>query len=195
MAFGYLTIQRFVTLVTFGIFAQTIKTKFPNKIPKKCNFVYGYIYGFISQSFELWPKPYLKEEEKFEYSFEIVSPLILLNIFDKDTMFKIIRIHATPESYQDYCDKHTSYLEGVQIGSKDARELWLENKTPSRMADGFLIPQEDLMIEKNCYDNDSNKDSESFELIEKSNPDEDFLKKYIEGVKEQINKYYDDAMK
>ena len=110
-------------------------------------------------------------------------------------MHKILRVNATPESYQDYCDKHISYSEGVQIGSKDARELWLENKTPSRMADGFLIPHEGLMIEKNCYDNDSNKDSESFELIEKSNPNEDFVKKYIEGVKEQINKYYDNLMK
>lgn len=191
MPLGYMTRDKFVTLTILGILSQTKKTEYSNKLPIKCNFVRGYVWGYISKSFELWSKPILKEDEKFEYSFEVVVPFVLLNIFNPDEMHYLLDINSSPEKYESFCSQHKSYEEGVHKGAEEAYGAWVENKTPTKMADGFLIPHSNLIVDKNCYENIVNKDNESFELIENASEEEDIFKIHMNKIKQETIDYYD----
>lgn len=197
---GGISREKFVTLVTLAIMAQTRKTKNPNKLPNgKSYFLFGYVYGFISRAYETWPKPILKKEEEFEYSFEVVVPLIMLNMFTSKTMLHILECNESEEKYNYTIENYPNYKTGIQIGAEDAQLAFIQGGTPYKLSDGFLIPHEENLISKGCYNEDIvvvNKDTESFHLInDPKTIDEDIFKNYQKKTIQEINDYYDDLMK
>lgn len=197
---GGISREKFVTLVTLAIMAQTRKTKNPNKLPNgKSYFLFGYVYGFISRAYETWPKPLLKKEEEFEYSFEVVVPLIMINMFTPNTMAHILECNESEEKYNYIIENYPNYKEGIQIGAEEAQLAFIQGGTPYKLGEGLLLPREEIFIEKGCYNEDIvvvNKDKESFELINDPNTlGEDIFKNYQKKTIQEINDYYDDLMK
>ena len=197
---GGISREKFVTLVTLAIMAQTRKTKNPNKLPNgKSYFLFGYVYGFISRAYETWPKPILKKEEEFEYSFEVVVPLIMINMFTPNTMAHILECNESEEKYNYIIENYPNYKEGIQIGAEEAQLAFIQGGTPYKLGEGLLLPREEIFIEKGCYNEDIvvvNKDKESFELINDPNTlGEDIFKNYQKKTIQEINDYYDDLMK
>jgi len=193
---GGISREKFVTLVTLAIMAQTRKTKNPNKLPVgKSYFLFGYVYGFISRAYETWPKPILKKEEEFEYSFEIVVPLIMLNMFSPKTMAHILECNESEEKYRYTVENFPNYGTGIQIGAEDAQLAFIQGGTPYKLSDGFLVPHEENLINKGCYDDEIvlvNKNEESFNLInDPETKNEDIFKNYQRKTIKEIEEYYD----
>lgn len=193
--FGGIDKEKFVTLVTLAIMSQTRDTKNPNILPGPSYFVFGYVYGFLSRSFELWPKPILKSDEEFEYSFEVIAPLILLNFFDTNTMKHILECNESEEKYNYTIEKYPNYKEGIQIGADDAHLAFIRGRTPTELKNGFLLPHQDKLIERGMYkDQVINRDRESFNLInDTSTRGEDIFKKYQQQTAKEIEAYYDET--